>query len=87
MALEDFSDRILEILEALTPRERDLLRLRFGLDDGICRTAEQVAVFYGWSKEHVREVEKSAFRKLRQLRKPPPSPKPPSPKPYLWRIK
>ncbi len=56
---------ITEILSKLTHRERDLMRLRFGLDDGRPRTLEEVAVIYGVTRERVRQIEAKALGKLR----------------------
>jgi len=55
-----------EVLGQLSPRERDVLRLRFGLDDGRQRTLEEVAKVYGVSRERIRKVEAEALRKLRR---------------------
>lgn len=55
-----------EFLERLTPRERRVIQLRFGLDDGRQRTLEEVAKEFGLSRERVRQVEAEALRKLRE---------------------
>ena len=52
-------------LDSLTPRERRVIQLRFGLDDGRQRTLEEVAKEFGLSRERVRQVEAEALRKLR----------------------
>jgi RNA polymerase sigma factor (sigma-70 family) len=57
---------IREVMAQLSPRERDVLRLRFGLDDGRQRTLEEVAKVYGVSRERIRQVEAKALRKLRR---------------------
>ncbi len=52
-------------LDTLTPRERRIIQLRFGMDDGRQRTLEEVAKEFGLSRERVRQVEAEALRKLR----------------------
>ncbi|MHB1007371.1 MAG: sigma-70 family RNA polymerase sigma factor [Chloroflexota bacterium] len=53
-------------LDSLTLRERRIIQLRFGLDDGRQRTLEEVAKEFGLSRERVRQVEAEALRKLRE---------------------
>jgi RNA polymerase primary sigma factor len=52
-------------LESLTPRERRIIELRFGLDDEYGRTLEEVGTELGLSKERIRQIEKEALAKLR----------------------
>ncbi len=54
-----------EALSKLSPRERDLMRLRFGLDDGKQCTLEEVAKMYGVTRERIRQIESKALSKLR----------------------
>jgi len=56
---------ILEVMAGLLPRERDVLRLRFGLDDGKTRTLEDVGQLFGVTRERIRQIEAKALRKLR----------------------
>ncbi len=56
---------IIEVLSKLSHRERDLMRLRFGLDDGRPRTLEEIAQLYGVTRERIRQIEAKALRKLR----------------------
>jgi RNA polymerase primary sigma factor len=53
------------VLETLTPRERKVLKLRFGLDDGRPRTLEEVGQEFGVTRERIRQIEANALRKLR----------------------
>ena len=55
------------IREELTDRQRTVLRLRFGMDDGISRSLEQVAKELGISKERVRQIERQAMDKLQKI--------------------
>ena len=56
---------IIEVMASLSPRERDVLRLRFGLDDGRQRTLEEVGQLFGVTRERIRQLEAKALRKLR----------------------
>ena len=54
-----------EALDDLNPRERDLLRMRFGLDDGLPRTLEEVGREFGVTRERIRQIETKTLAKLR----------------------
>ena len=56
-----------ELLETLTERQQQILRLYFGMDDGICRTFEQIGQLLGISKERARQVYRQAMGKLQRL--------------------
>jgi RNA polymerase primary sigma factor len=58
-------EQLEEVLETLTPRERDVLRLRFGLIDGMARTLEEVGQKFNVTRERIRQIEAKALRKLR----------------------
>lgn len=60
------SDDIRGVLSMLTPREREVLILRFGLNDGKQRTLEQVGKLVGITRERTRQIELKALRALRQ---------------------
>lgn len=49
----------------MTEREENVLRLRFGLDDGRTRTPEEVGKVFGVTRERIRQIEAKALRKLR----------------------
>lgn len=58
-------EKIEETLNKLTPRERDVLRMRFGLDDGYSRTLEEVGRHFKVTRERIRQIEAKALKKLR----------------------
>lgn len=55
------------LLAALNDRQRQILRLRFGMEDGNCYSLEEIRLTLGISKERVRQIEKQAMEKLRKL--------------------
>ena len=57
-------EKVIRNLSRLTPREEAIIRLRYGLDDGICRTIEETAVLFNVPREQVRQIEILAHRKL-----------------------
>ena len=58
-------EQITEVLQTLAPREAEVLRLRFGLEDGRSRTREEVGQSFGVTRERIRQIEAKALRKLR----------------------
>lgn len=53
------------VLDSLNPRERDVLRLRYGLDDGKMKTLEEIGQIFNVTRERIRQIEAKALRKLR----------------------
>lgn len=60
-------EQIEEVLNKLTGREKEVLRMRFGLDDGYARTLEEVGCRLHVTRERVRQIELRALKKLRHL--------------------
>ncbi|MGI6066115.1 MAG: RNA polymerase sigma factor RpoD [Bacillota bacterium] len=58
-------EQLEDVLETLTPREKKVLQLRFGLEDGRSRTLEEVGQVFGVTRERIRQIEAKALRKLR----------------------
>ncbi len=58
-------EQIDSVLGSLTPRERRVLQLRFGLEDGRSRTLEEVGKEFNVTRERIRQIEAKALRKLR----------------------
>ena len=58
-------EQLNEVLHTLTPREEQVLKLRFGLDDGRTRTLEEVGKVFNITRERIRQIEAKALRKLR----------------------
>ena len=55
------------LLSMLTERQRMVLRLHFGMEDGICYSLEQISIRFGVSKERVRQIERQAMERLQTL--------------------
>lgn len=58
-------EQVEDVLDSLSQRERRVLQLRFGLDDGRSRTLEEVGKEFGVTRERIRQIEAKALRKLR----------------------
>ena len=61
-------DRIQGILNDLAPREQKILSLRFGLEDGVTHTLEEVGEAFGVTRERIRQIEAKALEKIREHR-------------------
>ncbi len=64
-AYEMLREQLESVLDTLTDREENVLRLRFGLEDGRTRTLEEVGRVFGVTRERIRQIEAKALRKLR----------------------
>jgi len=60
-------ERVAHLVENLSPREATILKLRFGLEDGVPRTLEETGKYLGLTRERIRQIEAAALRKLRDL--------------------
>ena len=58
-------EQLAEVLHTLSPREEQVLKLRFGLEDGRTRTLEEVGREFNVTRERIRQIEAKALRKLR----------------------
>ncbi len=59
-------DHIKEVLGELTPREQKILKIRFGLEDGVTHTLEEVGQEFGVTRERIRQIEAKALEKIRE---------------------
>lgn len=64
---KELNDAIDRLLSNLTERQQTILRLHFGMEDGVCHSLEEIGQKLGISKERVRQVEKQAMDKLQAL--------------------
>ena len=58
-------EQLTEVLATLTDREKKVLELRFGINDGRARTLEEVGQIFGVTRERIRQIEAKALRKLK----------------------
>jgi RNA polymerase primary sigma factor len=59
-------DAIKEVLEEISPKEKRILELRYGLTDGVQHTLEEVGKEFGVTRERIRQIEAKVHEKLRQ---------------------
>lgn len=64
---EELKNMMDTLMAMLTPRQRQVLRLRFGMEDGACHTQEEIGSMLGVSKERARQLERQAMDKLKKL--------------------
>jgi RNA polymerase primary sigma factor len=60
------TNHVTEVLSELTPREQKILKIRFGLEDGVTRTLEEVGQEFGVTRERIRQIEAKALEKIRE---------------------
>ena len=64
-AFRILQEQLHDVLETLPPREQEVLRMRFGLDDGYSLTLEEVGLYFNVTRERIRQIEAKALRRLR----------------------
>jgi len=62
-------EQIKIVLSTLPPREQEVLRMRFGLDDGYSLTLEEVGLYFNVTRERIRQIEAKALKKLRHFKR------------------
>jgi len=62
-------EQIRSVLSTLPPREQEVLRMRFGLDDGYSLTLEEVGLYFNVTRERIRQIEAKALKKLRHFKR------------------
>ena len=62
-------EQLREVLGTLPPREQEVLKMRFGLDDGYSLTLEEVGLYFNVTRERIRQIEAKALRRLRHPRR------------------
>lgn len=58
-------EQLKEVLNTLPPREQEVLKMRFGLEDGYSLTLEEVGLYFEVTRERIRQIEAKALRRLR----------------------
>jgi len=64
-AFRILQEQLQEVLETLPPREQEVLKMRFGLEDGYSLTLEEVGLYFNVTRERIRQIEAKALRRLR----------------------
>ncbi len=64
-AFRDLQENLYEVIRGLTKKEQDVLKMRYGLEDGYSLTLEQVGAIFNVTRERIRQIEAKALRKLR----------------------
>ena len=62
-------EQLRQVLGTLPPREQEVLKMRFGLDDGYSLTLEEVGLYFNVTRERIRQIEAKALRRLRHPRR------------------
>lgn len=62
-------EQLQQVLSTLPPREQEVLKMRFGLDDGYSLTLEEVGLYFNVTRERIRQIEAKALRRLRHPRR------------------
>ena len=62
-------EQLRSVLSTLPPREQEVLKMRFGLDDGYSLTLEEIGLYFNVTRERIRQIEAKALRRLRNPRR------------------
>ena len=62
-------EAVANVLDGFSEREAAVIRLRFGIDDNICHTLEEIAQMYGVTRERIRQIENKSLRRIRKNKK------------------
>ena len=65
-AIQLLKDHVREIIKELSPREQKILEMRFGLEDGVSHTLEEVGQEFGVTRERIRQIEAKALEKIQE---------------------
>ena len=64
---QELKQTLEQLLDMLTDRQRTVLRLHFGMEDGTCHSLEDISIRFGVSKERIRQIERQAMDRLQKL--------------------
>ena len=62
-------EQLRDVLSSLPSREQEVLKMRFGLEDGYSLTLEEVGLYFNVTRERIRQIEAKALRRLRNPRR------------------